>query len=409
MPAQYCEQTMNYQAEKVSRIKASPSMAVSQAAKEMIRQGTPVIDLSLGEPDFNTPENIINAAIDGMRDGMTRYTVSAGIPELKQAIIGKLARDNGLSYRPEEITVANGAKQIIFNALMGTLEEGDEVILLAPYFVSYPDLVKLHGGTVRVVKCAADNDFRPARADLEAAINENTRWIILNTPSNPSGAVLGLEDLKMIGDVVSRYPRLLVMSDEIYDRIVFDDREFISFGQACPQLFDRTLIVNGVSKSYAMTGWRIGYAAGPAGLIQVMNKLQSQSTTNACSISQIASTEAISGHQGFVERCCKRYQQRRDLMLEGLSTIPGLKAFSPEGAFYLFVDCSGLLGKTSPQGNTLNNDTDVATYFLKEGHVACVPGAAYGLEPFVRFSFATSEEELTKAVNQLAAAVERLQ
>ena len=400
---------MNYQAEKVSRINASPSMAVSQAAKEMIRQGTPVVDLSLGEPDFNTPENIINAAIEGMRDGMTRYTVSAGIPALKKAIIDKLARDNGLTYRPEEITVANGAKQIIFNALMGTLEEGDEVILLAPYFVSYPDLVRLHGGTVRVVKCAADNDFRPDRADLEAAINENTRWIILNTPSNPSGAVPGLADLQMIGEVVSRYPRLLVMSDEIYDRIVFDDREFISFGQACPELFDRTLIVNGVSKSYAMTGWRIGYAAGPAGLIQIMNKLQSQSTTSACSISQIASAEAIGGHQGFVERSCKRYQQRRDLMLEGLSTIPGLKAFSPEGAFYLFVDCSGLLGKTCPQGNILKNDTDVATYFLKEGHVACVPGVAYGLEPFVRFSFATSEEELTKAVNQLAAAVDKLQ
>ena len=399
---------MNYQAEKVSRINASPSMAVSQAAKEMIRQGTPVVDLSLGEPDFNTPENIINAAIDGMREGMTRYTVSAGIPELKKAIIDKLARDNGLTYRPEEITVANGAKQIIFNALMGTLEEGDEVILLAPYFVSYPDLVRLHGGTVRVVKCTADNNFRPSRADLEAAINENTRWIILNTPSNPSGAVPGLDDLKMIGEVVSRFPRLLVMSDEIYDRIVFDDRQFVSFGQACPELFDRTLIVNGVSKSYAMTGWRIGYAAGPAGLIQIMNKLQSQSTTSACSISQIASTEAISGHQGFVERSCKRYQQRRDLMLEGLGTISGLKAFSPEGAFYLFVDCSGLLGKTCPQGNTLKNDTDVATYFLKEGHVACVPGVAYGLEPFVRFSFATSEEELTKAINQLAAAVEKL-
>ncbi|WP_336064686.1 pyridoxal phosphate-dependent aminotransferase [Serratia sp. 201] len=399
---------MNYQAERISRIQSSPSMAVSQAAKEMVRQGINVVDLSLGEPDFNTPENIINAAVDGMRQGMTRYTASAGIPELKAAIIAKLARDNKLEYTAEEITVGNGAKQLIFNALMGTLEADDEVVLLAPYFVSYPDLVKLHGGTPRIVRCYAENNFRPTREDLAAAINEKTRWIILNTPSNPSGAVLSKEDLQMIGEVVRPFERLLVMSDEIYEKIVFEGTDFVSFGEACPALRGRTLIINGVSKSYAMTGWRIGYAAGPAGLIQVMNKLQSQSTTSACSISQIASVEAIGGHQLFVESSRLEYQKRRDLMLDGLRDIPQLKAFSPEGAFYLFAECQALLNKTTPEGRRLTNDTDVANYFLKEAHVACVPGAAYGLEPFVRFSFATSEEQISLALKQLSAAINKL-
>ncbi|WP_434126490.1 pyridoxal phosphate-dependent aminotransferase [Klebsiella quasipneumoniae] len=399
---------MNYQAERISRIQSSPSMAVSQAAKEMVRQGINVVDLSLGEPDFNTPENIINAAVDGMRQGMTRYTASAGIPELKAAIIAKLARDNKLEYTAEEITVGNGAKQLIFNALMGTLEADDEVVLLAPYFVSYPDLVKLHGGTPRIVRCYAENNFRPTREDLAAAINEKTRWIILNTPSNPSGAVLSKEDLQMIGEVVRPFERLLVMSDEIYEKIVFEGTDFVSFGEACPALRDRTLIINGVSKSYAMTGWRIGYAAGPAGLIQVMNKLQSQSTTSACSISQIASVEAIDGHQLFVESSRLEYQKRRDLMLDGLRDIPQLKAFSPEGAFYLFAECQALLNKSTPDGSRLTNDADVANYFLKEAHVACVPGAAYGLEPFVRFSFATSEEQISLALKQLSAAINKL-
>lgn len=399
---------MNYQSERLSRIQSSPSMAVSQAAKEMTRQGINVVDLSLGEPDFDTPQNIISAAIQGMQKGKTRYTASAGMPELKEVIVKKLAQDNGLTYTADEITVGNGAKQIIFNALMGTLEEGDEVVILAPYFVSYPDLIKLHGGVPRIVTCRAENNFRPTREDLAAAINEKTRWIMLNTPSNPSGAVLSQADFRMIAEVVRPFSNLLVMSDEIYEKIVFEGTEFVSFGQACPDLRDRTLIINGVSKSYAMTGWRIGYGAGPAGLIQVMNKLQSQSTTNACSISQVASAEAISGNQDFVEHCRIQYQIRRDLMLAELQAIPQLKAFSPEGAFYLFADCGSLIGKSTPAGKTLRNDADVATYFLTEAHVACVPGAAYGLEPFVRFSFATSEEQIRLAVKQLAAAITKL-
>lgn len=399
---------MEYQSSQLKLIKSSPSMAVSQTAKEMVREGIPVVDLSLGEPDFDTPENVIYAGIKAMMSGITRYTASAGTPELKDAIVAKLKNENGLAYSPQEITVGNGAKQIIFNALMGTLEPGDEVVILAPYFVSYPDLVKLHGGTPVVVACRGENEFRPLREDLEAALSEKTRWIMLNTPSNPSGAVLSREDLQMIGDVVSRYPRVLVMSDEIYEKICFDGTRFTSFGEACPELRDRTLIVNGLSKSHAMTGWRIGYGAGPAGLIQAMNKLQSQSTTNACSISQAASVEALTGDQSFVETCRQRYQSRRDLFIEGLNKVPGLKAFVPEGAFYVFADCSELIGKQAPDGTRLNNDTEVATYLLKDGHVACVPGAAYGLEPYVRFSFATSEDQLNLALDNLAKATAKL-
>lgn len=399
---------MDYQSTRLKQIKSSPSMAVSQAAKEMIRAGVPVVDLSLGEPDFDTPNNVIQAALKAMTTGKTRYTASAGTPELKAAIVAKLQADNGLTYSTEEVTVGNGAKQIIFNALMGTLEEGDEVIILAPYFVSYPDMIKLHGGIPKVVLCHAENNFRPLREDLEAAITSKTRWIMINTPSNPSGAVFSRNDLMMIGDVVRPHGRILVMSDEIYEKIAFDGTPFTSFGEACPDLRDRTLIINGLSKSHAMTGWRIGYAAGPNGLIQVMNKLQSQSTTNACSISQAASVEALCGDQQFVEECRQRYQSRRDLMVSGLAKIPELKAFSPEGAFYVYVDCGALLGKRCADGSTLHNDTDVATYLLREGLVACVPGAAYGLEPFVRFSFATSEQQLSQALHNLTEAISKL-
>jgi len=396
---------MQYQASRLGQIKSSPSMAVSQAAKKMIHEGIDVVDLSLGEPDFKTPDNVITAAIAAMHNGQTRYTAPNGIPELREAITSKLKNENQLDYHADEITVANGAKQIIYSALMATLEPGDEVVILAPYFVSYPDMVLLHGGKPVIVPCIAENNFVPTREALDEAMNERTRWVIINTPSNPSGAVMTHDELRMIGDVVKAYPRALVMSDEIYEKICFDDSPFVSFGQACPELKDRTLIVNGVSKSYAMTGWRIGYAAGPQGIITVMNKLQSQSTTSPCSISQIASIEALSGDQSFVGMCRDRYQSRRNLMLEELQEISELKVFVPAGAFYIFAECAALIGKITPQGTTLSNDTEVATYLLEQGKVASVPGAAYGLEPYVRFSFVTSDDQLRQALTNLKAAI----
>ncbi|MEC8082841.1 MAG: pyridoxal phosphate-dependent aminotransferase [Pseudomonadota bacterium] len=399
---------MNYQSTRLEQVKSSPSMAVSQAAKQMVRDGMAVVDLSLGEPDFNTPEDIIQAAIVAMYKGQTRYTAPDGTPELKDAIIQKFKSDNALDFNRNEISVGNGAKQVIFNALMATLEEGDEVVILAPYFVSYPDMVKLHGGIPKVVACTAENNFCPTKEALQEAITEKTRWIIINTPSNPSGAILTKENLAMIGNVVNQYPRCLIMSDEIYEKICFDEGQFTSFGKACPELKDRTLIINGVSKSYAMTGWRIGYGAGPEGLIKAMNKLQSQSTTNPSSISQAASVKALTGDQSFVEFCRLKYQSRRDLMIRGLADVPELKAFVPAGAFYIFADCEALIGKTTKNGQVLNNDTEVATFLLREALVACVPGAAYGLEPFVRFSFATSEEQLEQALTNIKAAIATL-
>jgi len=375
----------------------------------MVRDGIDVVDLSLGEPDFDTPANVIEAGIRAMREGQTRYTAPAGTPELRSAIATKLHRDNGLTYDPNtEVTVGVGGKQVIFNALMSTLEPGDEVVLLAPYFVSYPDQVRLAGGEPVVVTCTLENGFRPTRADLEAAMSPRTRWVILNSPSNPSGAVFSADDLRMIGDVVAPYERALVLSDEIYESIIFTGSQFTSFAAACPDLRDRTLTVNGLAKSHAMTGWRIGYGAGPAGLIATMTKLTSQSTTAACTISQAAAVEALLGDQTFVTTSCKRYEERRDLLVRGFADVPLLEVFAPEGAFYVFADCSGMIGKRTPAGDVIANDTDAATYLLREGRVAGVPGAAYGVEPYVRFSLATSEILLEQALTQLAEATMKL-
>ncbi len=401
---------MTLQASRMASITTSPSMAVSEAAKAMMADGVDVVNLALGEPDFATPDNVCAAAFAAIREGRTDYAAPAGDPDLRRAIAHKLEHDNGLTYDPAgEITVGVGAKQIIFNAMMATLEPGDEVVLLAPYFVSYPAVVALLGGVVRVVECRRENGFGPLRADLEAALSERTRWVLVNTPGNPSGAVFDIEDLAMIGDVVAAHPNALVMSDEIYEKIIFDGVGFTSFGQACPGLRDRTLIVNGLSKSHCMTGWRVGYGAGPAELIGAMTKLASQSTTSTSTISQVAATEALMGDQSSVVENCKRYQARRDLLMTGLAEIPLLDAIAPEGAFYLFVDCSAMIGRRAPSGQVIANDVDAAEYLLREGRVACVPGAAYGLEPFVRFSFATSDDKLVKALGQLGDAVSKLE
>jgi aspartate aminotransferase len=383
-------------------------MAVSQAAKAMVRDGIDVVDLSLGEPDFDTPQNVIEAGIRAMQSGHTRYTAPAGTPELKDAVVAKLKRDNNLDYDASQITVGAGAKQVIFNALMATLEPGDEVILLAPYFVSYPDMVRLNGATPVVVPSSIENGFRPRREDLQAALTPKTRWIILNSPSNPSGAVFSEEDLRMIGDVIKPYERVLVLSDEIYESIVFSGAQFVPFITACPDLYDRTLTVNGLSKSHAMTGWRFGYGAGPADLIAAMTKLQSQSTTNVSSITQVAAIEALLGDQTFVDNSRKVYEERRNLLVQGLADVPLLKAFTPEGAFYVFAECSEMIGKVTPDGAVIANDADAATYLLKVGRVAGVPGAAYGMEPYVRFSLATSEAQLEEAISRLKEATSKL-
>ncbi|TPL97840.1 pyridoxal phosphate-dependent aminotransferase [Mesorhizobium sp. B2-3-11] len=396
---------MSYIASRLSAVKPSASMAASQAAKALRAKGVDVIDLGLGEPDFPTPGHIINAAHVAAKTGQTLYTGAAGTPEVREAVAQKFRRENGLAYTADDIVVANGAKQIIFNALMATLETGDEAILPAPYFVSYPEMVKLLGGTPVVVECPETSGFRLTPELLEKAITPRTKWLFLNMPGNPSGAVYSEPDLRALGAVLARHPHVLVLSDEIYEHILFDGREFISFGKACAELRDRTLIVNGVSKSYAMTGWRVGYAAGPAPLIKAMATIQSQSCTSVCSIAQAATVAALNGPQDEVARFRQAFEARRDLVVDGIRKINGLTLSPPDGAFYAYIGCGSLIGRKTPGGVVLRDDTAVANYLLNEGRVASVPGAAYGLSPYFRISTATGEDVLTEAIARINAAV----
>lgn len=396
---------MSYIASRLSAVKPSASMAASQAAKALRAKGVDVIDLGLGEPDFPTPPHIIDAAFAAARSGETLYTAAAGTTAVRQAVAGKFRRENGLDYGPDDIVVANGAKQIIFNALMATLEDGDEAILPAPYFVSYPEMVKLLGGTPVTVECPETSGFRLTPEALERAITPRTKWLFLNMPGNPSGAVYSEADLKALGAVLARHPQVLVLSDEIYEHIIFDGRTFVSFGGACPELRDRSLIVNGVSKAYAMTGWRVGYAAGPAPLIRAMTTIQSQSVTSVCSIAQAATVAALNGPQEEVARFRQAFEARRDLVVDGIRQINGLTLSPPEGAFYAYIGCASLIGRRKPGGAVLEDDAAVAAYLLNEGRVASVPGAAYGLSPYFRISTATSEEVLSEAIRRIKAAV----
>jgi aspartate aminotransferase len=399
---------VNYVASRLSVIKPSASMAASQAAKALGAQGVDVIDLGLGEPDFPTPAHIIDAAFAAARGGQTLYTASAGTQELRDAVAGKFRRENGLDYAAADIVVANGAKQIIFNALLATLEDGDEAILPAPYFVSYPEMVKLLGGRPVVVACPETSGFKLTPELLDRAVTPQTKWVFLNTPGNPSGAVYSEAELKALGAVLARHPHVLVLSDEIYEHILFDGRNFVSFGKACPELRDRSLIVNGVSKAYAMTGWRVGYAAGPAPLVKAMATIQSQSVTSVSSIAQAAAVAALNGPQDEVGRFCEAFEARRDLVVSGIRKVNGLTLSPPEGAFYAYLGCGGLIGRKTPKGAVLEDDFAVAQYLLHEGRVAGVPGVAYGLSPFVRISTATSEAVLTEAVARITAAVANL-
>jgi aspartate aminotransferase len=396
---------MSYIASRLSAVKPSASMAASQAAKALRAKGVDVIDLGLGEPDFPTPGHIVEAAHAAAKAGQTLYTAAAGTPELREAVAGKFRRENGLDYAADDIVVANGAKQIIFNALMATLEDGDEVILPAPYFVSYPEMAKLLGGTPVIVECPARTGFRLTAELLERAITPKTKWLFLNMPGNPSGAVYAEADLQALGAVLARYPQVLVLSDEIYEHILFDGRAFVSFGKACPELKDRSLIVNGVSKAYAMTGWRVGYAAGPAPLVKAMTTIQSQSVTSVCGIAQAAAVAALNGPQDHVARFRRAFERRRDLVVDGIRRIPGLSLAPPEGAFYAYIGCADLIGRRTPKGVVLDDDAVVASYLLTEGRVASVPGAAYGLSPYFRISTATSEEVLAEAIARIGDAV----
>ena len=399
---------MQIQSKRAQQVKSSPSMAVAVLAKQMIAAGEPVINLSLGEPDFKTPAHVIEAAHQAMLDGHHLYTAPNGYPELRQAIVNKFKRDNHIDYSLDEICLGNGAKQILFNAFLATLEPGDEVITPAPYWVSYTDMAILNGGVPKVLPCGTEQNFKLLPEQLEAAINAKTRWVMLNSPNNPTGVIYSKEELAALGAVLERHPQVLILSDEIYEHIVLSDKPFVSFVEACPALKDRTLIVNGVSKAYAMTGFRLGYAAGSKDLIAAMNKMQSQTTTCPSSVSQMAAVAALNGPQDFVTESTKEYRARGQMVIQALSEIEGLELTMPEGAFYAFPKCAGFIGKKTPKGDVINNDTDLANYLLQEGKVATIPGVAFGVEPYIRLSFATSQQELQQALNQLRKALAAL-
>ncbi len=392
---------MGFLADSLSRIKPSPTIAVSQKARELKAAGRDVISLGAGEPDFDTPDNIKEAAIEAIRRGETKYTAVDGIPELKAAIVEKFRRDNGLEYETAQITVGNGGKQVLYNAFMATLNPGDEVIIPAPYWVSYPDMVLLAGGTPVIVETTLENNFKLTPEDLEKAITENTKWFLFNSPSNPSGAAYTRDELKALTEVLMKHPHVWVMSDDIYEHLVYDDFEFVTPAQVEPGLFERTLTVNGVAKAYAMTGWRIGYAGGPVELIRAMGKLQSQSTSNPCSISQWAAVEALNGPQDFIAESNRVYKARRDMVVKMLNAAEGITCPTPEGAFYVYPSIAGCIGKKTPDGKVIETDEDFVTALLEAEGVAAVHGAAFGTSPNFRVSYATSTEALEEACKRI--------
>ncbi len=392
---------MGFFADALSRVKPSPTIAVTQKARELKAAGHDVIGLGAGEPDFDTPDNIKEAAIAAIRRGETKYTAVDGLPELKAAIAEKFRRENGLDYKPSEITVGTGGKQVLYNALLATLNPGDEVIIPAPYWVSYPDIVLLGGGTPVFVETTLENGFKLTPEALEAAITDKTKWLIFNSPSNPSGAAYGESELKALTDVLMRHPHVWVLTDDMYEHLVYDGFRFVTPVQVEPGLRERTLTMNGVSKAYAMTGWRIGYAGGPEALIKAIAKLQSQSTSNPSSISQWAAVEALNGPQDFIQERAGVFKERRDLVVSMLNQAPGLDCPTPEGAFYVYPSCAGCIGKTSAGGRAIANDEDFVTALLEEEGVAVVHGAAFGLSPFFRVSYATSTEALEEACQRI--------
>ncbi len=392
---------MPFLSDTLARVKPSPTIAVSNLAAELKRQGKDVIGLGAGEPDFDTPDNIKDAAKAAMDAGKTKYTGVDGIPELKEAICAKLKRDNDLSYTPAQVSVGTGGKQILYNALMATMNAGDEVIIPAPYWVSYPDMVLLAGGEPVFVEGPSQNGYKITPADLEAAITPKTKWFIFNSPSNPTGAGYTADELKGLTDVLMKHPHVWVMTDDMYEHLVYDDFEFATPAQVEPGLYDRTLTCNGVSKAYAMTGWRIGYAAGPEELIKAMRKVQSQSTSNPCSISQWAAVEALNGPQDYLAPNNELFVRRRNLVVDMLNAADGITCPTPEGAFYVYPSIHGCMGKTTPAGTKIDTDETFATALLEEKGVAVVFGGAFGLSPAFRVSYATSDENLREACTRI--------
>ena len=392
---------MAFIAERLSAIKPSPTISVSQKARELKIAGQDVISLGAGEPDFDTPPHIIEAAKKALDDGYTRYTSVNGIPELQEAIVAKFKRENDLDYSADQVHVSCGGKSVIFNAMMASVDPGDEIIIPAPYWVSYPAIPLFFGGKPVIVDCPAENGFKMTGEQLEAAITPKTKWLIMNSPSNPSGAGYTHDDLKELSDVLVRHDHVWVFTDDIYERLIYDNFKFTAMARVEPGLKDRTLTMNGMSKAYCMTGWRVGYAAGPVELIKAMTKIQSQSISHTAAISQVASVAALNGPQDFIAENNKVFKDRRDLVVSMLNQASGLSCPTPEGAFYVYPSCAGTIGKKTPNGNTISNDEDFVTYILESEGVAAVHGEAFGLSPYFRISYATATELLEEACQRI--------
>ena len=396
---------MTFISDSLNRIKPSATMVITAKATQLKREGKKVIGLSSGEPDFDTPQHVKQAAIDAINSGYTKYTNIEGIPELRQSIVEKFKKDNDLNYDVSNVIVGTGGKQILFNALMSSLNKDDEVIIPAPYWVSYPDMTLLADGKPIFVDCSSETNFKLTGEALDKVITKNSKWLILNSPSNPTGSCYSISELEEIANVVRKHENLYVMTDDIYEYIVYDNFKFYTLAQVAPDLKDRILTVNGVSKSYCMTGWRIGYAAGPSLLIKAMIKIQGQSTSNPSSISQYAALAGISGSKEFLDPCLNAFDERRHFVVDKLNSIQGISCILPEGAFYAYPNVSGLIGKKTQNGKILNNDAEIVEWLLESAEVAAVPGVAFGLEPYFRVSYATSLEVLKEAMNRIEKAV----
>ena len=399
---------MPFEAARMSRVHPSPSSVAAAKARELRESGVKVLDLTVGEPDFDTPDNVKAAGIAAIERGDTKYTAVNGTAALRRAIIDRLRRVTGIEYTDAEISVGSGAKHVIFTALMATLSPGDEVLIPAPYWVSYPDMVVLNDGTPVIVRCPITDDFKLTPARLREGLSERTRWLILNAPSNPTGAVYSRGELAALAAVLEEFPDVLVLTDEIYDEVFLGDGRCTGLLEVAPQLRDRVLLVNGVSKTYAMTGWRLGYCAGPKPLVAAINKLQSHMSSCPSSISQAAAAEALSGDQSFVASAAKQYRARRDLVVDRVNAVDGLEALAGDGAFYVFIDCSGVIGRRTPDGTVIDSDDAFVGYLLERARVATITGSAYGLSPFFRVSFATDEATLAAAMDAIADAVRHL-
>ena len=391
---------MSIISDSLKRIKPSPTIAVTQKAKELKAAGKDVIGLGAGEPDFDTPDNIKKAAIDAIKAGDTKYTAVDGTKDLKEAIVKKFKRENNLNYTTDQVTVGAGGKHVIYNLMMATLNKGDEVIIPAPYWVSYPDIVLLAGANPIVIECSEEQGFKLSAKDLEAKITNNTKWLILNSPSNPTGACYSELEIKNLSQVLKRNPHVNILSDDIYEHVTYDNFKFFTIAQI-PEIKNKVVTMNGVSKSYAMTGWRIGYAAGDKEIIKAIAKIQSQSTTNPSSISQAAAVEALNGKQDFIPIRAKAFQERRDFVVNSLNAIDGISCLKPDGAFYVFPNCKKLIGKKDKEGKKIENDTDFVQSLLENFGIAVVQGSAFGLEGFFRISYATSMKNLEKAMNKI--------